>query len=545
MQYAYHVFLLAGGIGLFLFGINYLSSSLYEALGDNLRNILEKLTTNPIKAVLLGLVVTALIQSSGATMVMVTGFVAAQLMTLTQGMYVMMGAAIGTTVTAQIIAFEIEPWAPLILFVGAVLYLFIKKRLATKIGAIILAFGLLFTGIYLMGEAIDRMSLGVIVQAFLDRYSNPVLMLLFGFVFTFIIQSSSASVGILQVIMASTAASDFSLSTVVYMIIGMNIGAIAPVLISSFAGNHAGKRAAIAALATKILSAVFYIIILIVWPASVDLIANICIDDVSRQIANFHLIFNVVTTILLFPLLGIISKWLMKLMPDDPEDTMYSKKLLYIGKGQDKAPSVMIAQCRQEIFRFAELCRTNYENAIEAFFNQDVETAALVREREETIDFLDRAIYEYLLRLHGKLLPEGDLMTLGKMFNILTDLERIGDHADNIAEYTIIAKEHHATVSKAAWAELKDMGQKSVEIVNDAVNAYMTKDMALLGRVQLEEDMIDDLKLQLENNHIERMRRQSCDPRGGTLFIDILVDFERVADHALNIAETLMATKPE
>jgi len=540
MDYAYHVFLLLGGIALFLFGINFLSQSLYEALGDNLRTVLEKLTKTPVLAVLLGVVVTALIQSSGATMVMVTGFVAAQLMTLSRGIMVMLGASIGTTVTAQIIAFKIDPWAPLILFIGLVLYQFVKSRRLKKIGAIILGFGMLFCGIYLMGEAIAKMSLGSFMMSFLKNFSNPLLALLFGFVITFAIQSSSASVGILQVMMGGLAASEFSLASVTYMIMGMNVGAVAPVILAALSGNRAGRRAALASVINKLLSVILFALIMLIWPSSVNLIADLSPGDVSRQIANFHLIFNLVGSLCLFPFAGMLAKALTSYMPDDPSDTLFARKLLYIGKGQDKAPAVMIAQCRQEIFRFADMVYDNYVNANKALKELNVELALEVEEKEKTINFLNREIYEYLLRLHGKLLPERDLAGLGRMFSILTDLERIGDHADNIAEYTVIAVEKHATVSKPAWLEVLDMSEKSVNIVSDAINAYKNKDFALLRKVQTEEDMMDLLKETLENNHVERMKQQTCDPRGGTLFIDIIVDFERVADHAMNIAETLL-----
>lgn len=543
MEYAYHVFLLLGGIALFLYGINFMSQSLYEALGDDLRTILEKLTTKPLHAVLLGVGVTALIQSSGATMVMVTGFVAAQLMSLSQGMYVMMGATIGTTITAQIIAFSIEPWAPLILFIGAVMYLFVKKRAVKRAGAVILGFGALFMGIYLMGEAIDRMSLGRIVKVFLDNFSNPVLALLFGFAITFIIQSSSASIGILQVLLAGASA-DFRLGSVVYIIMGMNIGAVSPVILASLAGNKAGKRTAASAVVIRLLSTAMFIILLNIWPGCTDVIARISPGEASRQIANFHLIFNIAGAIIIFFAVKPLAKILMKKMPDDPDDTKYSKKLLYIGKGQDKAPAVMVAQCRQEIFRFAELVEENYRRSMAAFFRQDVALAEEVKRREATINYLNRSIYDYLLNLHGKLLPSRDLEALAKMFNVLIDLERIGDHADNISEYTIISVEHHASVSLDAWEELKDMGWKSVDIVEDAVKAYKEHDLSLVGKVQLEEDIIDGLKFKLENAHIDRMRSQTCDPRGGTLFIDVIVDFERVADHALNIAESILSVRP-
>lgn len=539
MEYTYHVFLLLGGIGLFLYGINFMSKSLYEALGDNLRDILEKLTTKPLNAFLLGVGVTALIQSSGATMVMVSGFVAAQLMTLNRGLLVIIGAAIGTTVTAQIIAFDIAPISPLIVFAGLILFQFINDRKIKRIGAVVLGFGLLFMGIYIMGEAIDRMSLGVLVKAFIDNFSNPVLAFIFGFIFTFIIQSSSASVGILQVMLASTALTDFNLSSVVFIIIGMNVGAVSPVVISSLSGNRAGRRAAIAAVAAKLVMSITFILLMLVWPGVIDLIANIS-GNVTRQIANFHLIFNVIGALISLPFVNLITNTIMKKLPDDPSESLYSRKLLYIGKGQEQTASVRIAQARQEIFRFADMVRDNYNKSIEAFFNADVDKAEQVKEHERTINYINREIYTYLLNLHGQLLPQNDYETLGRMFNILTDLERIGDHADNFADYAIIAVEHDATMSQTALEEITTMSQKTVEIVDSAIEAYKKRDFELMAKVQILEDVVDDLKDKLESNHIERMHKQACDPRGGTLFIDMISDFERVADHALNIAETLL-----
>jgi phosphate:Na+ symporter len=261
---------------------------------------------------------------------------------------------------------------------------------------------------------------------------------------------------------------------------------------------------------------------------------------VSRQIANFHLVFNLAANIVLLPFAGRIAKLMFRFMPDNPEDSFYARKLLYIGKGQDTTPAIMVAQCRQEIFRFADIVRDNYNNANIAFFTGNIELAEKVKERELTINYLNNEIYQYLLRLHGKFLPEGDLETLARMFNILTDLERIGDHADNLADDTISFVTHHAAMSDDAWNEIKDMGDRTVHIVGDAITAYKNRDYELLKSVQREEDEIDAMKERFENNHIDRMRRQACDPRGGTLFVDMIIDYERVGDHSLNIAETLL-----
>ena len=388
MEQAYNVFLLLGGIGLFLFGISYMGKGLEQAAGDNLRVWLEKLTTSPLKAVLVGALATAAIQSSGATMVMAVGFVNAEMMTLSQALYIMLGASIGTTITAQIIALDIDPWAPLILFIGIVLTQFIKNRTAKKAGAIVLGFGILFVGINLMGDAVKAMELGGLVGNFLHNVHNPVLSLLFGAVFTLVIQSSSAAVGILQVIVASSLGATMGLEEVVYMIMGMNVGAVAPLVISSLSGNRLTKRAAAAQTAVKLLSAITFSILMLLIPAIVNLVKGLSPNDVSRQVANFHTIYNSVSAVLMFPLIKPVAKIAEKVMPDAPGDELFSRKLLYVTNDLSKSPAIMITQAHAEMMRFADVCRTNLHTALESFFERDEDKAELVIEREKTINFL-------------------------------------------------------------------------------------------------------------------------------------------------------------
>ncbi|MBO5518068.1 MAG: Na/Pi cotransporter family protein [Firmicutes bacterium] len=540
MEQAYNVFLLLGGIGLFLFGISYMGKGLEQAAGDNLRVWLEKLTTSPLKAVLVGALATAAIQSSGATMVMAVGFVNAQMMTLSQALYIMLGASIGTTITAQIIALDIDPWAPLILFIGILLTQFIKNRTAKKAGAIVLGFGILFVGINLMGDAVKAMELGGMVASFLHNVHNPVLSLLFGAVFTLVIQSSSAAVGILQVIVASSLGASMGLEEVVYMIMGMNVGAVAPLVLSALSGNRLSKRAAASQTAIKLLSAISFSILMLIFPAIIAFVKNLSPSDVSRQVANFHTIYNSVSAVLMFPLIKPVAKLAEKLMPDSAEDEFYSRKLLYCNNDVSKSPAIMITQAHKEIMRFADICRANLHTALESFFERDEDKAEAVIEREKTINFLNHEINSYLVSLYGKGLHESDVSRVSTMLSVASDLERIGDLAENIAEYTQIAASNKAKFSPGALDDLGEMAEKVEYMVDLSMKAYDKEDRELLAEARAVEEQVDAMQEEKTENHIERLKAEICDPRGGVVYTDMVSDLERISDHATNIAEGIL-----
>ena len=540
MEQAYNVFLLLGGIGLFLFGISYMGKGLEQAAGDNLRVWLQKLTTSPLKAVLVGALATAVIQSSGATMVMAVGFVNAEMMTLSQALYIMLGASIGTTITAQIIALDIDPWAPLILFLGIVLTQFIKNRTAKKAGNIVLGFGILFVGINLMGDAVKAMELGGLVASFLHNVHNPVLSLLFGALFTLVIQSSSAAVGILQVIVASSLGATMGLEEVVYMIMGMNVGAVAPLVISSLSGNRLTKRAAAAQTAVKLLSAITFSILMLLIPAIVSLVKGLSPNDVSRQVANFHTIYNSVSAVLMFPLIKPVAKIAEKVMPDAPGDELFSRKLLYVTNDLSKSPAIMITQARAELMRFADVCRANLHTALESFFERDEDKAELVLEREKTINFRNHEINSYLVSLYSKGLPENDVSRISTMLSVTSDLERIGDLAENIAEYTQASASNRAKFSEDALHDLGDMAERVEYMVDLSMKAYDQEDRSLLSEARDVEDSVDAMQEEKTENHIERLKANICDPRGGVIYTDMVSDLERISDHAMNIAEGML-----
>jgi phosphate:Na+ symporter len=540
MDQIYNVFLLLGGIGLFLFGINFMTAALEKAAGENLRNVLQSLTNSGVKAVIVGALVTALIQSSGATMVMAAGFVNAQLMTLAQALYVMLGATIGTTITAQIIAFDIAPFAPLILFVGMVLYLFIKRRKVQRIGAIVLGFGVLFTGIFVMGEAVQAMQLGGIVEDFLNEVSNPLLSFLFGFAFAFLIQSSSAAVGILQVIVATTMASGFELSSVVYIVLGMNLGALAPLILSSFGGNKASRRVTVTQVISRLMSIVIFVLAVLIFPGLIRFIAGLSPAVPARQIANLHLIFNLLGSIVMLPLVKPLADFSMRLMPDDPDDEYESKKLIYVTNDLRKGHIAMVAQAKMELIRFGTLCINNLNMAIDSFFDKEKSYTEKVIERENTLNYLNHELNAYLVKVYAEDLSLKDHEAISLMFNVLSDFERIADHAENITEYEIEITDNKVHLSDAGIADLRKMAKSSAEAVNTALRCFVHKDMSLYYETERLEQLCDDLNDECVNNHIERLKQGICEPRGGVIYTDMINDLERCADHAMNIAESIL-----
>lgn len=541
MDNLWNSFLLLGGIGMFLFGIHYMTESLQKAAGNKLRTILEKMTKDPIIATAVGIFVTALIQSSGATSVMVISFMSAGLMNLSQGLFVMLGANIGTTITAQIISFKMTNIAPLILFIGVLLFLFIKNDIAKKAGGIILGFGTLFVGIYLMNTAVDALGLGEIVKNHLQNYSNPFLGVLFGILFTAIIQSSSASVGILQVL-AMAGGTTLGLENVMYIIIGMNIGACSPVVIASFTGNKKSKQGALACFIAKMLGAVIFFILLSLLPID-EVIVKITPNDVSRQIANYHLFYNLVTTIVVMPLVTLISNFVTHILPETAEESETDEKLIYLSNDMIMTPAIAIKQAQREILRAAKLAYDNMKVSVEAVLEGDTSKPQEVFDREKVINFLNHEITGFLVKLHGADLYGNDIEKAGLMLKVISDVERIGDHAENIAEYALQIKDNDIKISSDGYKELKTIADRSLEVVKLAMEVYENEDFDKLPDVSRMEEEVDDMQEQFMDNHIKRLKKQKCTPKGGVIFTDMVTDLERVSDHATNIAYSIKGEK--
>lgn len=544
---AYGVFLLLGGIGLFLYGINFMSSALEKLAGNNLRHILEKMNKTGFTSVLVGLGVTMLIQSSGATSVIVVSFVNAGLMKLINSLYVIIGANIGTTITAQIIAFKIDKIAPLILFIGVIMFLFIKNKLVRKIGGVILGFGMLFTGIYVMGEGVNSLELADVIKNFLAQEPSPFLCMLFGIVFTAIIQSSSASVGILQVLLLQTAGQAaglaFGVKSVMFLIIGMNIGAVSPVVLLSLSGNRRSKQGALAAILAKVLGAIAFIILILVVPGILPWTMGLAEGNVARQIANLHLAFNIVSTAAMFPLVNPVVKMCERLLPLAEDESSETQSFVYLDPSMLLTPHVAVMQCKKEIIRMAELAKNSLGLALNTFFEKNVDKSEKVLKTEETINYLNHEITGFLIKLYSQKLDPEEAEKVGMMMRVVTDIERIGDHAENIIEYSQEMKDGRVIFSQEGLSELRTIAGKVQQVLELAIGVYENEDFDNLQKVSDMEEEVDDMHDTFNENHISRLKAQACNPRAGMVFADLTSNLERCSDHAINIAYAIKGEK--
>lgn len=530
------IFLLLGGLGMFLYGMKMMSDGLEKVAGDRMRRVLEVLTTNRLAAVGVGTGVTTLVQSSSATTVMVVGFVNAGLMTLLQATGVIMGANIGTTITAQLIAFNLSDVAPFILFAGMLMTVFVKKRKIARIGEIVLGFGILFVGLGIMSGALEPLRDNESFRNFLINFKNPVVGVLVGAVFTAIIQSSSASVGILQ---SFAAIGLIGLDTAVYVILGQNIGTCVTVIISAIGTSANSKRAAGIHLLFNIIGTIVYLILISLFPGLILLVESLSPGDGPRQIANFHTLFNITVTILLFPFARYLVKLITLIIPEKKTEQELEKKLIYLDERIAQTPAIALRQVLKETWRMGNMVKENMKLALEAFFETSEQKANRVLEAEDTIDYLCDGISRYLVEFRGYDLSEKDLRIMGSLHHVLIDLERIGDYAENIAEYAMEFPENIALLSPEGRAELGSMSEKTMETLNTGLDVFYARDADRVGDVEKLEQEVDDMKKTYISNHVDRLRKKACDPRLDVLYTNMVTTLERVSDHALNIAQSL------
>ena len=382
------------------------------------------------------------------------------------------------------------------------------------------------------------------LSMFLSNFNNPLLCLAFGVIFTSIIQSSSASIGILQVLVGQSAvAAGIELNQVIYLIIGMNIGAIAPVIFASFSGNKTCRQSAVAGVLAKVFGSVFFIILYLIIPVFEKWVISLTPDDISRQIANMHLFFNLISTICVFPCVGLITKMVQKMIPEDPEQELTSEKLLYLNPEVIMTPSVAIVQAKREIMRMAKLTYNNLKSSLVDFFDDDKDNFDNIMEVEKTINFLNHEITGCLIRLHGQSLNEHDEEVVGMMFRVVSNIERIGDHAENIAEYSQMKSSQRIKFSDEAFGQLKDISEKTLKVFKESISIYDNESFDRLDEITNLEEEIDDLKDKYIEDHIVRLKHDNCKPRGGVIFTDMVTDLERCSDHAINIAFAINGEK--
>ena len=535
----FEFFTLLGGVGLFLYGMSLMSQGLKLAAGNKLRTILEYATSNRMVAVAVGILVTLLVQSSSATDMMVISFVNSGLMTLAQAIGVIMGANIGTTVTAQITAFNLSDYAPFILFIGAVLYLFVKKNEIKYTGSIILGFGMLFFGISVIKSAIVPLSKSAAFISFLSTLENPAIAVIFGILFTALLQSSSSSVVIFQTF---TVQGLIGYDMTVYLVIGAAIGSVTPNLLASLTTNRNGKRSAVLNLLFNLFRAALILILVTVFPSFTKMIQNLTPGDVGHQVANTHTIFAILAVLIEFPFANQIVALSKKVVPVRPDESrsVEERKLRYLIQTRDLPSSLAIQQAKLELIRMGGLARESLDTSIRCFFAWNDRLAESVAETEETIDILTDKIQERLISLRSNEYPPDDANKLSQLLLAASDIERISDYAENIAEYAGSFKAQKATMSDMAITELRELGEAALKSVDCAFRIFESEDAGTLSEADLLEQHVDDLQTSCVNSHIQRLMTEICHPVAGVIFIDMVTDLERCSDHAINIAHALI-----
>ena len=538
------LFSLLGGVGLFLYGMTVMSSGLRNACGDNLQTILEKATSNKFMAVFVGFAVTILVQSSSATDIMVIGFVNSGMMNLSQAIGVIMGANIGTTVTAQITAFNISAYAPLILFGGAVMFLFLKKSLVKYIGEFLMGFGMLFVGIAIMKDAIAPMAESEGFINILSGLDNPFAAVIFGIAFTALLQSSSSSTVIFQTFAMQGL---LGYHTAVYLVIGAAIGSVTPNLIASLTTNRNGKRTAILNLLFNLIRAVILIILINIFPQILDLIQGLSPDSIARQVANTHTIFAIIAVCLELPITSLIIKFAEKLIPVLPEENeqLEDRKLQYLLNVKNMPSRMALANAHREIVRMGRIAEKNLNRALDCFFEYDAGKVASVKAREESVDILDKEIDEAMLDLRSMYFSDEALRRISMLNITKTDIERISDYAENIVEF---AEEMHAkksALSEDALKELQKMSADVRQIVDLSLEIFSGDDFSRLYELDKIEAGIDLQKTELIGHHVDRLMDGECEPLAGIVFTNVVTELERIGDHAENIGYALSDQDPQ
>lgn len=527
---------LLGGLGLFLFGMKYMSDGLNQVAGNKMQALLEKLTRNRFKGFLLGVVVTAVIQSSSATTVMLMGFLNAGIMDLAQATGVIIGANIGTTITAVLIAIDVSAIAPFCIFIGTVMALFCKKQTQKYIGQVILGFGVLFFGLkYMSGpDAMGVLKTSAAFQTFITKANNPILGLIIGFIMCSVLQSSSASIGVLQAL-AMTSASLMPMKFAIFLIIGINVGSAMPLFLSAIGAKTNAKRAAVIYFIFDFVGMLIFTPIALIFPQYMDWITTLS-DNGSVQVAIAHIIFKVVTAFVMLPFI----KWVVKLSEIiiKPKEHDTRLRFEFIDKKVSNNPIATAMQIGSEVERMARLVRNNFVIACEGFIVMDNSRQRELEENEELINWLNHNISDFMVTVTSKEMPGAVSEYVGKLFHVITDLERIGDHSQNIMNRVCAAKDDDLGFTETGIAEFKEIYEIDLELLDRALGAFMNKHLTDDEEHQLHylEDTIDYLTLTAQDNHVQRLREKKCHTSSGVIYTKALQDLERVGDHSYNIA---------
>lgn len=531
------VLALLGGLALFLYGMQMMSTGLEAAAGNRMKSILEKLTSNRVKGVLVGAAITAVIQSSSATTVMVVGFVNSGLMTLKQAVWVIMGANIGTTITGQLIALDIGAIAPLFAIAGVGAIMFIKSEKVHHISSIFAGLGILFMGMDMMGAAMSPLKESEAFISLMTKFDNPLLGILVGALFTAVIQSSSASVGILQAL-ASTGM--IPLSSAVFVLFGQNIGTCITAVLASIGMKVNAKRTTVIHLLFNIIGTVLFTVICLVTPY-VTWIEAMTPGDPVAQIANAHTVFNIVTTLLLLPFGTHMTNIAVRILPDSKKADDEDLRLKYIRPFESSYAighsAVAVSQVRDEVNRMRNMVAKNISDSFDSLVQYDEKLRKKVSEREEYIDFLNKGISEYIVSLMASEMNMSDSRKINGYYAIISNLERIGDHAVNLAEYGDDMRKWEIDFSDTVKEELNEMKAQCIAALDNLKEVTSENVERILSQAVIIEQKTDDMRDKYFKKQMQRLKKGKCKPQSGIVFSEILTDFERMGDHALNIAQ--------
>lgn len=529
------LFKFVGGLGIFLFGIKFMSDGLQKSAGDKMRGILEKYTTNPILGVLVGIIVTCLIQSSSGTTVMAIGLVNAGLMTLRQAIGVVLGANIGTTMTAFIVGIKIEEYALPIIAVGAFFLFFLNKKKFQYIGQVVFGFGMLFLGLSTMSGGVKPLrELPAFTDFMIQMADQPLLGLLVGTVFTMVVQSSSATIGILQTIADEGM---INLSGSLPILFGDNIGTTITAVLASIGASIAARRTALVHVIFNVCGAIIFTILL---PVVVWVVLWLGADvNIRMQIAYAHGLFNVTNTLIFLPLIPVLAWIVTKVIPGKMEEIQF--RPIYLDDRLLATPAVALGQAQHEIVRMGKYARESLQDATKFFFKRDTKYSDLALQKEELINELNRKITDYIIRIHQKnALPEGESEKASGWFQTVSDIERIGDHAENVVELAEFSINHKVEFSEAAAKELEEMMTVADQTVEKALVALEEQNEEAAREVMELEAKLDDLEVAFRKNHIVRLNQNICSSGAGTIYLDLLTNLERIGDHCKNIAQFVL-----
>ena len=534
---------LIGGLGLFLYGMTLMSDSLEKAAGAKLRGVLELFTKNRYVGIIVGVVLTAIIQSSSAATVMVVSFVNAGLMTLYQAIGVIYGANIGTTVTSQLVSFNLSQYAPVFIMAGVLMLMIFKNPTVKKAGEVVIGFGILFLGISTMSSSMGALKELPAIQNLFMSLDNRFFALLLGLVITAIVQSSSVTVSIVLLLAQQGL---LPLKICFFIILGCNIGACMSAMLASLSGKKNAKRAALIHLLFNIIGSIIMAVILLIGSDWIEaLIMHISGGNLGRCVANTHTIFKVFQVIILMPFMSWIVKLTYLIVPGEDNDVEDEYEMKYIGDGDRLSSATAIPQVCSEISHMGEIAIGNLEKALDALLTKDDKAAKEVFEVEKRIDYMNKEITDYLVKANQISLPVGDRKKLGALFHVVSDIERVGDHAENIAEDVEKLIDMKEDINGMAGDEIRRMQEMTVKILHLSMDMFNLEDDSHLQEILDLENAIDAKERELQDLHVKCLTTGECSAQVGMMFSDLASNLERVADHATNIAFSILEEDPE